>query len=209
MRNAASLWPSAVFLREYADRVEHEGTFYSHVAPVDKLIQAMNRDNVKLDGWNSGTMLRYLQVGRRLSSHMLKQLLIVWETFFVSNLRFDVSNGVIRYQRQCNCLSRLCLDEDLQHQGESRILDVVVRKGAAAFHHLIATKVLLLGRRLLIRGGSCSAAPAPARRRLLLLGGAAVGGAAGLLRFEPSSPSARRATRPGFRLNIFHSVLTG
>jgi len=86
---AVSAWRKCIFLSEYVDRILLEDRFPDAKIPSERLLKAMTEDCTKIDGWNVDTLGRYLLVGRRLSEHVVRNWLIVWEATCKRNAFLD------------------------------------------------------------------------------------------------------------------------
>ena len=86
---AVSAWRKCIFLSEYATGVADEGRYAEVKAMGEKLMKAMTDDCTKIDGWNSDTLGRYLQIGRRLAEDKVSQWLLLWESKHNRNAFLD------------------------------------------------------------------------------------------------------------------------
>ena len=86
---SVSAWRKCIFLSEYVDRILLEDRFSDVRIPSERLMKAMTEDCTKIDGWNVDTLGRYLLVGRRLSEHLVRNWLIIWEATCKRNAFLD------------------------------------------------------------------------------------------------------------------------
>ena len=86
---SVSAWRKCIFLSEYATGVVDEGRYPEVKSTGEKLMKAMTDDCTKIDGWNSDTLGRYLQIGRRLGEENITQWLLLWESVHKRNAFLD------------------------------------------------------------------------------------------------------------------------